>query len=974
MSRSRSRERSGSVHVHLPSGRGCVVSLWELRFGDGAAAARRAATPLQRQFLQLAAHGRALDLDSPLLRTGVRDGDTVQAVVQRVQLAYDIWCYAEDDNVYPQIPNGQKFTAGEVVTLSTLDTTPPVLTIVSAESPISTDIRIKVKLDEPGTVWCNSFQTGTGYGTPNFAAVSGGGFRGYVGFSGLSPNSPINTNVEVVVTGLAELTDYDTYCAAEDASTLPSVNYMAQADILNTAPLVGQITTLDQSPPVFTELGAKGTTENNIQITFKCNEACRGYCRVTRSDSGETSLSINRILKADYYADQLGDASASATIDVSRLEDDASLALLERATLYDVYCWSRDEAVQHSCYAQAPSASCTTYPRRNYQAQSYVDTAFGGTPPATVTNVAGLPGGKILHVRTPDITPPTIIFVEAESTQESSITVTLQLDEPGTAYCKAYTSVQTVDAALYTALTTAPLYKNTITNWNNIYKNFDITVSGLTMETKYYVYCAAEDDELVEGATTIDPAPTQRLGLEEIELRDRVHRRHESGGAMKVEVALPSGRNASLSLAPEAQVSELRDLAEAALGRRFLQLAFRGEALELAKTLAQVGVGDGDTVDAIAQRVELATTGLACALYVKGTGVVTWGDPRYGADSRPVQEQLRRVQRIQASTQAFAAILDDDSVVTWGSPEAGGDSRQVLEQLTQVRQIQATSSAFAAILLDASVVTWGDPYYGGSSRHLQEQLVNVCQIQATYCAFAALRSDGSVVTWGDPGYGGDSWEVQAQLCQVRQISATQTAFAAILHDGTVVTWGKSESGGDSSQVRQQLTQVCAIHATRTAFAAIRENGTVVTWGHPQNGGDSELVQDQLRLVQQIQATDKAFAAILADASVVTWGDAHLGGDSSHVQLAHVRQLVSTWGAFAALLDGGHVVTWGRADCGGARCELSAVEITAAAAAGAFLAILENGDMVVWGKHPCGADIRQMQEEVSRFAKTTQAPV
>ena len=28
-------------------------------------------------------------------------------------LRYDIWCYAEDDNVYPQIPNGQKFTSGE---------------------------------------------------------------------------------------------------------------------------------------------------------------------------------------------------------------------------------------------------------------------------------------------------------------------------------------------------------------------------------------------------------------------------------------------------------------------------------------------------------------------------------------------------------------------------------------------------------------------------------------------------------------------------------------------------------------------------------------------------------------------------------------------------------------------------------------------------------------------------------------------
>ncbi|CAE7397025.1 PEPD [Symbiodinium pilosum] len=421
---------------------------------------------------------------------------------------YDIWCYAEDDNVYPQIPNGQKFTAGDVVTLSTQDTTPPVLTIVSAESPISSDIRIKVRMDEPGTVYCNSFQAGTAYGTPTFASVSGGGFQSYVGFPLLSPNSPINTNVEVVVSGLNEFTLYDTYCAAVDASTLPTVNEMVQADILNTFPAIGQLTTLDQSPPVFTELGAKGTTENNIQVTFKCNEACRAYCRVTRSDSGETSLSVNRILKADYYADQSGNAMASATIDLARLENDVSLDLLDRGTLYDVFCWSRDEAVQYSCYAQAPSASCTTYRRNNYQDQTYVDTAFGGTPPATVTNGAGLPGGKILHVRTPDTTAPSITFVEAESTEESSITVTLQLDEPGTAYCKAYTTTQTVDAALYTALTTAPVYKNTVTNWNNIYKNFDIKVSGLTMETKYFVYCAAEDDELVEGATTIDPAPT----------------------------------------------------------------------------------------------------------------------------------------------------------------------------------------------------------------------------------------------------------------------------------------------------------------------------------------------------------------------------------------------------------------------------------------------------------------------------------
>ena len=41
----------------------------------------------------------------------------------------------------------------------------------------------------------------------------------------------------------------------------------------------------------------------------------------------------------------------------------------------------------------------------------------------------------------------------------------------------------------------------------NIYIHI-IKVADLSMETKYYVYCVAEDDELMEGATTILPQPT----------------------------------------------------------------------------------------------------------------------------------------------------------------------------------------------------------------------------------------------------------------------------------------------------------------------------------------------------------------------------------------------------------------------------------------------------------------------------------
>jgi len=419
---------------------------------------------------------------------------------------YDIWCYTEDDNVYPQRPNGRKFQPEQKVTMSTLDRTPPILTIVSAESPIKTDIRMKIKMEEPGTVWCNSFVTGTSYGTINFDAIIAGNYKSYVGFPSQSPGGPINTNVEVIVTDRVEQTQYDTYCTAQDASTLPSVNKLLDATTISTQPAIGQIITLDQSPPVFTVFGAKGINENTIKVTFQCNEPCRAYCRVTRSDSGETSLSINRILKADYQADW-ATGSGDQTIQLSRLEDDSSLQLLERGTLYDTYCWIRDEAVQHSCHAKDAAAVCETFPKPNYQGQVYVDTAFSGTPPATSNTPQG---GKILHVRTPDTTPPNVIFIEAESTEETSITVTLQLDEPGTAYCKAYTVTQSATPALFTDLTTgAQIYKNTVTNWNNIYKNFEVKVSDLSMETKYYVYCVAEDDELMEGQTTIDPQPSK---------------------------------------------------------------------------------------------------------------------------------------------------------------------------------------------------------------------------------------------------------------------------------------------------------------------------------------------------------------------------------------------------------------------------------------------------------------------------------
>ena len=70
-----------------------------------------------------------------------------------------------------------------------------------------------------------------------------------------------------------------------------------------------------------------------------------------------------------------------------------------------------------------------------------------------------------------------------------------------------------------------------------------------------------------------------------------------------------------------------------------------------------------------------------------------------------MQEQLRNVQRIQATDGAFAAILESGAVVTWGRADCAGDSSQVQGQLRNVQHIQATAFAFAAIVESGNVVT-----------------------------------------------------------------------------------------------------------------------------------------------------------------------------------------------------------------------------------------------------------------------------
>ena len=49
-----------------------------------------------------------------------------------------------------------------------------------------------------------------------------------------------------------------------------------------------------------------------------------------------------------------------------------------------------------------------------------------------------------------------------------------------------------------------------------------------------------------------------------------------------------------------------------------------------------------------------------------------------------MQDQLKNVQHVQATEDAFAAVLGDGSVVAWGDAGAGGASGAVHEQLRSV--------------------------------------------------------------------------------------------------------------------------------------------------------------------------------------------------------------------------------------------------------------------------------------------------
>ena len=72
-----------------------------------------------------------------------------------------------------------------------------------------------------------------------------------------------------------------------------------------------------------------------------------------------------------------------------------------------------------------------------------------------------------------------------------------------------------------------------------------------------------------------------------------------------------------------------------------------------------------------------------CALLEDGS-VVSWGAHTHGGDSEDIQDQLKNIQFIAATSMAFCAVTNDGKVVTWGRGDEGGDSSAIQSQLSSL--------------------------------------------------------------------------------------------------------------------------------------------------------------------------------------------------------------------------------------------------------------------------------------------------
>ena len=121
--------------------------------------------------------------------------------------------------------------------------------------------------------------------------------------------------------------------------------------------------------------------------------------------------------------------------------------------------------------------------------------------------------------------------------------------------------------------------------------------------------------------------------------------------SLDVEVGLVSGRTTTVQAALDETVGTLKRRAQLALGVGMGSLLdSAGCFVEGCTSIKKARVQNGDRLTLLhTNRVQVQTSSGAFAAVLGDGSVVTWGDARFGGDSRAVQGHLKNVQQVQAA-------------------------------------------------------------------------------------------------------------------------------------------------------------------------------------------------------------------------------------------------------------------------------------------------------------------------------------
>ena len=143
----------------------------------------------------------------------------------------------------------------------------------------------------------------------------------------------------------------------------------------------------------------------------------------------------------------------------------------------------------------------------------------------------------------------------------------------------------------------------------------------------------------------------------------------------------------------------------------------------------------------------LTNLSLASLALTTNSGIVAWGDNRWGQATIPVG--LKNATAVSAGAAHSLALKNDGTVIAWGNNMYGQTA--VPAGLNSVTAVAAGEAHSLASKHDGTVVAWGDNSLGQTS--LPAGLNNVTAVTAGYGHSLALKSDGTVVAWGYNLYG-----------------------------------------------------------------------------------------------------------------------------------------------------------------------------------------------------------------------------